>query len=271
MCPEGRTCRQNEVLSDEGALGVYEIFLCMHRFSTGVVTAGLIAVLAAVSLPCSACSQAGVGGVITAEPLFTAGAFSSVTIDPGAIPGADIYEVCYFDLADTAVNGCVALNPAGWDTLAADLEDLVEGSIYGCFIRAHYYQSGETAYSDTLFSTGEALSHDILITNSALKALGTDDAADAQAGTRAHNYPNPFNPKEEETRIVFESDLGRGITMLIYDLFGHLVYEETDADAGDLRWRGRNGRGELVASGGYICVLKVGDKMVSRHKIAVIK
>ena len=28
---------------------------------------------------------------------------------------------------------------------------------------------------------------------------------------------------------------------------------------------------ELVASGGYICLLKVGDKIVSRHKIAVIK
>ena len=251
---------------------MYEIFRCMYRLSAGVMTAVLIAVLAAVSLPRSACSQAGVGGVITAEPLFTAGTFNGVTIDPGAIPGADIYEVCYFDSADTDINGCVALNPAGWGVLAADLEDLVEGRIYGCFIRAYYDQSGETAYSDTLFSTGEALSHDILITNSAPKALGTDDdVAVTQTGTRAHNYPNPFNPKEEETRIVFESDRSGSITMLIYALFGHLVYEKTDADAGDLRWRGRNGRGELVASGGYICVLKVGDKIVSKHKIAVIK
>lgn len=251
---------------------MYEVFRCRRRSSASVVTAVLIAVLAAVSLPCSVWSQAGVGGVITAEPTFTTGTFNSVTINPGAIPGADIYEVCYFDSADTDINGCVALNPAGWDALAADFEDLVEGRIYGCFIRAHYDQSGDTAYSDTVFSTGEALSHFILITNSAPKALGTDDdAAGAQTGTRAHNYPNPFNPKEEETRIIFESDLSGSITMLIYDLFGHLVYEKTDADAGDLRWWGRNGRGELVASGGYICVLKVGDKIVSRHKIAVIK
>lgn len=251
---------------------MYEIFRCRHRLSDGVVTAVLIAVLAAVSLPCSVCSQAGVGGVITAEPLFTAGTFNGVTIDPGAIPGADIYEVCYFDSADTDINGCVALNPAGWGILEADLEDLIEGRIYGCFVRAHYDRSGGTAYSDTVFSTGEALSHDILITNSAPKALGTDDdAAGAQTGTRAHNYPNPFNPKEEDTRIVFEPDRSGSITMLIYDLFGHLVYEKTDAVASDLSWQGRNGRGELVASGGYICVLKVGDKIVSKHKIAVIK
>jgi hypothetical protein len=59
--------------------------------------------------------------------------------------------------------------------------------------------------------------------------------------------------------------------MLIYDLFGHLVYEETFADAEDLVWDGRNGRSELVAGGGYICVLKVNGEVVSRHKIAVIK
>ncbi len=244
----------------------------MHRLSVGGVTAVLIAVLAAVSLPRSACSQAGVGGVITAEPPFTAGISNSVTINPGAIPGADIYEVCYFDSADTEINGCVALNPAGWDLLTADLKDLVEDRIYGCFVRAHYDRSAGTAYSDTVFSTGETLSRDILITNSAPKALGTDDdVAGAQIGTRAHNYPNPFNPKEEETRIVCEPNLSGNITMLIYELFGHRVYQKTDADAGDLRWGGRNGRGELVASGGYICVLKVGDKIVSKHKIAVIK
>ncbi|MCK4626602.1 MAG: hypothetical protein KAV00_14890 [Phycisphaerae bacterium] len=183
----------------------------------------------------------------------------------------DRAELCFFDSADTDINGCVALNPAGWDVRAADLEDLVEGRIYGCFIRAHYDQSGETAYSDTVFSTWEALSHDIVITNSATRALGTDDVAGAQTGTRAHNYPNPFNPKEEDTRIVFEPDRSGSITMLIYDLFGHLVYEKTDADASDLSWEGRNGRGELVASGGYICVLKIGGEVVSKHKIAVIK
>jgi hypothetical protein len=251
---------------------VYDIARSQSFLITRVLLILVIPALSIVGLASSVSSQAGVGGVITAEPLFTAGTFNSVTINPGAIPGADIYEVCYFDLADTDINGCVAMNPAGWDVLAADLEDLVEGRIYGCFIRAHYDQSGDTAYSDTVFSTGEALSHDILITNSAPKALGTDDdAAGAQIGTRAHNYPNPFNPKEEDTRIVFESGRSGSLTILIYDLFGHLVYEKTDAEASDLRWGGRNGRGELVASGGYICLLKVGDKIVSRHKIAVIK
>ncbi len=187
----------------------------------------------------------------------------------------DRAELCFFDSADTDINGCVALNPAGWNIRAADLEDLVESRIYGCFIRAHYDKSGETAYSDTVFSTWEALSHGIVITNSAPRALGTDDdAAGVQTGTRAHNYPNPFDPRkgeDEDTRIVFEPDRSGSITMSIYDLFGHLVYEKPNADAGDLSWDGRNGRGELVASGGYICVLKIGGEVVSKHKIAVIK
>ena len=237
-----------------------------NLYRLGIATA--LAVLIILVGPQPAFSQAGVTNVIVAELPFTAGTFDGVTFDPSAIPGADAYEVCFFDSADIDFYSCIALNPEGWDVRAVDLEDLVEGRIYGCFIRAHFDQSGETTYSDTVFSTWGALSHDIMISNSAPSSLGT---ADDEAGARAHNYPNPFNPNEEDTKIVLEPDHSGSITVLIYDLFGHLVYEGTDADAGNLSWDGRNGRGELVASGGYICVLKVGGKVVSRHKIAVIK
>lgn len=237
------------------------------RFALAVMAIGVIILFAFQP----AFSQAGVGSVITAEPAFTAGTLNSVTFDPSAIPGADAYEVCYFDSADLDIIICVALNRSGQDVLTGDLEDLIEGRIYGCFIRAHFELSGETIYSDTVYSTWEALSHDKLQTNNAPYALTIVEGAYAQSFTRAHNYPNPFNPKEEETTIVFESDGIRSLTILIYDLFGQLVYEETDVDVGLLRWNGRNGRGELVASGGYICLLKVGDKTISKHKLAVIK
>lgn len=240
----------------------------IRRLQSQAASAVLIIIIASQPV----FSQAGVGSVITVEPPFMPGTFNSVIFDTGIIPAADIYEICFFDSADTDIYGSVAFNPAGRDILETNLNDLVEGRIYGCFIRGLYDQSSDTVYSDTLFSTGVTLSHDILITNSTPKVFGTDDnAAVAQTGTTAHNYPNPFNPKEEETKIVFESDLSGSITMLIYDLFGHLVYERTDADASDLRWNGYNSRNELVTSGGYICLLKVGDKIVSRHKIAVIK
>ncbi|MDH3890743.1 MAG: hypothetical protein OEV49_06630 [candidate division Zixibacteria bacterium] len=216
-------------------------------------------------------AQPGVTNVIYPDPSFSTGMFKSVIINSSAIPGADVYEVCFFDSADTENTTCAVLTPAGRDALAADLEDVVEGRIYGCFIRAHFDQNGKTACSDTLFLTGEATTHCRVIANNARKSLGAYDAAGAQSVTRAHNYPNPFNPKEEDTRIVFESGGGGSVTILIYDLFGNLVYEENDVDTDDLRWEGRNGRGELVGSGGYICLLKVGDSIVSKHKIAVIK
>ena len=59
--------------------------------------------------------------------------------------------------------------------------------------------------------------------------------------------------------------------MVIYDLFGNLVRHRNKAYVGNLKWDGRNDRGEFVGSGGYICILKVGDEIISRHKIAVIK
>lgn len=77
----------------------------------------------------------------------------------------DRTELCFFDMSDTNIHGYFVLNPAGWDIQATDIEDLVEDRIYGCFVSAHYDQSGETFFSDTVFLTREALLHDIMITS----------------------------------------------------------------------------------------------------------
>jgi flagellar hook assembly protein FlgD len=55
----------------------------------------------------------------------------------------------------------------------------------------------------------------------------------------------------------------------IYDFFGNLVQTLTDKEnSRDFKWNGRNGDGELVANGGYICV---GSRTKARFKIGVVK
>jgi flagellar hook assembly protein FlgD len=95
---------------------------------------------------------------------------------------------------------------------------------------------------------------------------------------RAHNYPNPFNPNVESTTIVFylsSNDTEANIDIYIYDLFGNLVLKKgCSGHAGvndHVKWDGLNGAGIQVADGGYICVIKAGKDVISKHKMAVVK
>lgn len=97
--------------------------------------------------------------------------------------------------------------------------------------------------------------------------------ADLDPFNKVSNYPNPFNPIIEPTTLVVKSDGSSNIELKIFDLFGNLV-RELDAPQGTaynlVEWDGRNGKGEMVANGGYICVIKVGDETRMR-KIAILK
>ncbi len=91
------------------------------------------------------------------------------------------------------------------------------------------------------------------------------------------NHPNPFNPGiGEMTYVRIKSDSkGVAATLSIYDMFGNLVIEKTqsagsDTRAMDIGWDGKNGNGEVVASGVYIGIVEVGDETYKR-KIAVWK
>ncbi len=90
------------------------------------------------------------------------------------------------------------------------------------------------------------------------------------------NFPNPFNPNEGPTHIrVKASTPGAAVEVKIYDMFGNLVWNtsftlKSGSREGDILWDGRNNDGEIVANGGYVCVVNVGDKTVKR-KIAVWK
>ncbi|MBI4777561.1 hypothetical protein HY792_01350 [Candidatus Desantisbacteria bacterium] len=92
------------------------------------------------------------------------------------------------------------------------------------------------------------------------------------------NFPNPFNLFREETTIQYYLTRPADVHIQIYNLFGELVWMK-DMPAGQqgvqqIPWNGRNGDGEVVGNGSYICrvIIKYpsGDVVMSR-KIGVVK
>ncbi|NOY77795.1 MAG: hypothetical protein GXO76_07995 [Calditrichaeota bacterium] len=81
-------------------------------------------------------------------------------------------------------------------------------------------------------------------------------------------FPNPFDPSGGKPAIIRVKD-AKVQEVWIYDYFGNLVRKLHKDSAGhDFFWDGRNGKGELVANGGYLCVIH-GAK--AYYKIAVLK
>jgi hypothetical protein len=97
------------------------------------------------------------------------------------------------------------------------------------------------------------------------------------------NYPNPFHPGEAPTTIAYKLADNADVTLRIFSVAGGLVLEKKfsrGAPGGlvglnELTWDGRNGNGETVASGGYICVVEAegnGETLhVMRRKIGVVQ
>ncbi len=88
------------------------------------------------------------------------------------------------------------------------------------------------------------------------------------------NRPNPFAAGSEVTRVLFNPIQGGTANITIYDLYGAVVLiDHMDVAAGmtaEFTWDGRNGKGDVVANGGYICRI-VGPGYDYRRKIAVVK
>ena len=100
--------------------------------------------------------------------------------------------------------------------------------------------------------------------------LGATLAADKAVTNR----PNPFQAGREDTIILFRALVDGTASIRIYDLFGALVWShELATQSGQnyqVPWDGRNGRGQVVGNGGYVCTIRSGGELLQR-KIAVIK
>lgn len=93
-----------------------------------------------------------------------------------------------------------------------------------------------------------------------------------------HNYPNPFKAGLESTRISYYLDRDSRVTVKIYTIDGRLVLARTFSDQDpqgrqglrEILWDGKNGDGELVLNGVYICRLEA-TGVGATFKIAVAK
>ena len=76
------------------------------------------------------------------------------------------------------------------------------------------------------------------------------------------NFPNPFNPLKENTRIRFFLTDNEGVTIRIYNVLGKHVYtvlenqHKNRGDHSENYWTGRDKNGDLVRNGTYICEIK---------------
>jgi hypothetical protein len=102
-------------------------------------------------------------------------------------------------------------------------------------------------------------------------------------GGHATNYPNPFHPPTQSTLLAYKLADHAAVTLRIFTLSGDLVllrtYERGQpgglAGLNEVAWDGRNGKGQVVASGGYIALIEAqgsGETLhVIRRKIAVVR
>ncbi len=96
------------------------------------------------------------------------------------------------------------------------------------------------------------------------------------AALAAYNAPNPFHAEREPTTIHYQVDGASDVTIRIQTLQGALVWETHRHEAAvgtalrGVEWDGRNGTGQPVRNGVYVCSVQVGTR-ATRFKIAVTR
>jgi len=94
---------------------------------------------------------------------------------------------------------------------------------------------------------------------------GGDPEALPQTPALATNYPNPFNG---DTVIRFTLPAPGDVELAILDLAGQrvavLAQGVRQPGSHTIRWDGRGDGGRLLASGAYLCRLRVGARVEAR-------
>jgi hypothetical protein len=103
------------------------------------------------------------------------------------------------------------------------------------------------------------------------------------AGGHVTNYPNPFHPPQQSTIIAYKLADQASVKIRIFTMSGDLVLQKSFALGGpggvqglnEFTWDGKNGKGEVVASGGYIALIEAeangATLHVVRRKLAVVR
>ena len=105
---------------------------------------------------------------------------------------------------------------------------------------------------------------------------------DAPGGT-VTSYPNPFHPPTQAATVAYKLADHATVSIRVFTQTGDLVRQVTfdrgaiggTAGLNEWKWDGRNGKGDVVASGGYVLLVEaqgVGQTLhVMKRKIAVVR
>ncbi len=95
------------------------------------------------------------------------------------------------------------------------------------------------------------------------------------------NYPNPFDPVNEETTVIYELSSDKEVSMIVFDIAANVVLKRSyrsgtnggRAGENSVKWDGRNDMGEMVGNGLYFCrvVDKGSGTVLAKGRIAVLR
>ena len=109
----------------------------------------------------------------------------------------------------------------------------------------------------------------VFINQGSLPTAVAVEAATPSEFVLGANYPNPFNPAT--TIPLSVPDGAESVDVGIYNLLGQLVRQVWSGPlaAGEhrLTWDGRDGQGQLVASGAYLYQVRVGEQLRTRKMV----
>lgn len=176
------------------------------------------------------------------------------------------------DALDNGVSGTpVSFQLAGSSGILEALDEVTDAA----GVAHARYTAGDHAATDVIQVHAGGLATAMEIVTSLM-----DPAAD---GGALGNYPNPFHPDDGATTIIYMLSRAADVTMRFFTLGGNLVLRREFAADGEggragvnqVGWDGRNGDGEVVASGGYILDLEArsnGETIhQSRCRIGVVR
>jgi hypothetical protein len=155
---------------------------------------------------------------------------------------------------------------AGTGTITSS-DSISDGSGYA---RADFLSPRNPEKSTIRFSSG-ALTLDL-----DLDVAFIDPAA--AVGT-AYSFPNPFHPPLQPATIAWKIMDNATVTLRVFTQTGDLVLRKEFPSGGQggqaglnqFVWDGKNGKGEVVSSGGYIVMIEAPGTGVIRRRVAVVR
>jgi hypothetical protein len=182
---------------------------------------------------------------------------------PGGGPAATI--LVYFGLTNP-VNKPVAVRSRGFVGSNAFFEVVPLGDVDG---------DGFNDFGTVVPYVYQAITQDgyFVILQGDPSLTGTEIQSKTPAGPiLSQNYPNPFNPT---TIVEFYLTAMSDVVLVIYDMLGRevrkLVDQKLEPGTHKVMWDGKDSRRQRVASGPYLCQMRVNGKVRQSKKLVFLK